>query len=309
MHIIPWEELEDILDAVDASEEDAQYWKDEKIDALASIRAIKRNAAIYAAMGARIELALKPHILKVNGCNRKLATAKAAKDLLEEVAVIGKAVAKVEDMRLNIASASLGKKASADMSAEERRAIRVCTLRDCARELRNATKLVWKLRHGLRQFRYRSAIDANRFAAYNILRIGVKGLRKYLAWARMRESANIKDSVKIDNLIRWERQQGGRILAWIKSVSDFDAIAELVAHGRVMHNSIGVVALSSKEKAKNKVYYPAELHPYAEGAEGAEGVKPFTNSPAIVWKKRRGLCVNTPIPKLEGTVRIKRKES
>lgn len=88
------------------------------------------------------------------------------------------------------------------------------------------------------------------------------------------------------------------------SLGNVESLKDAFGHARVLHNAIGSVATGQREKAKAKVYYPDEKHPYSAAGEGSsEGVKPFTNNPVVAYRKRRGIGDRAKIPELRGTER------
>ena len=84
------------------------------------------------------------------------------------------------------------------------------------------------------------------------------------------------------------------------SLGNVESLKEAYGRARVLHNAVGSVATSKGEKAKGKLHYPHDLHPYADHGHtmaqayvhdetGARVIAPFPKRPmvAIRGSKKR----------------------
>ena len=97
------------------------------------------------------------------------------------------------------------------------------------------------------------------------------------------------------------------------SLGNVESLKEAYGRARVLHNAVGSVATSKGEKAKGKLFYPHDLHPYADrdstmaqayvhDETGARVIAPFPKRPVVAIrgsKRRAGLAPCTEITKAE----------
>lgn len=105
----------------------------------------------------------------------------------------------------------------------------------------------------------------------------------------------------------WIREQKGLgIVQGLPSCSlgNLESLKEAYGRARVLHNAVGSVATSKGEKAKGKLQYPHDLHPFADGdftvaqayvhdETGARVIAPFPKRPVVAIrgsKRRAGLA-------------------
>ena len=105
----------------------------------------------------------------------------------------------------------------------------------------------------------------------------------------------------------WIREQKGLgIVQGLPSCSlgNVESLKEAYGRARVLHNAVGSVATNKGEKAKAKVYYEHDLHPFADHGHtmaqayvhdetGARVIAPFPKRPVVAIrgsKKRAGLA-------------------
>lgn len=105
----------------------------------------------------------------------------------------------------------------------------------------------------------------------------------------------------------WIREQNGLgIVQGLPgcSLGNVESLKEAFGRARVLHNAVGSVATNKGEKAKAKVYYEHDLHPFADrdstmaqayvhDETGARVIAPFPKRPVVAIrgsKKRAGLA-------------------
>ena len=88
------------------------------------------------------------------------------------------------------------------------------------------------------------------------------------------------------------------------SLGNVESLKEAYGRARVLHNAVGSVATNKGEKAKGKLHYPHDLHPFADhdstmaqayvhDENGARVIAPFPKRPVVAIrgsKKRAGLA-------------------
>lgn len=116
--------------------------------------------------------------------------------------------------------------------------------------------------------------------------------------------AIMKECAPVDHeLWAWvskAKREGASLSTGVCQLGGYAELEKLYGHAYVMHASVGSVATSKGEKAKSKVYYAQELHPYADtdstlmqaychDETGRAVIAPFPKHPTIAKKnsKRR----------------------
>ena len=98
------------------------------------------------------------------------------------------------------------------------------------------------------------------------------------------------------------------------SLGNVESLRVAFGRARVLHNAVGSVAINKGEKAKAKVYYEHDLHPYADrdstmaqayvhDETGARVIAPFPKRPVVSMKnsKRRATVENVPKGSMQTT--------
>lgn len=298
------DELSDRLESLESAHESHSELKALLGESLARLSSLRKQGKAYAAFGVEPLKVHLPVVLQANIARYKARSLWAEIESLAGLAAYNAATSKISKLCLMVEGAG---KSKVLRSTSESNAIYAGSLADVKDAYRQSVKLCFKLRKGKRAMKDRCVIDHNAFVSWRTLWVGLKQVKRLLA---LKSAAVIHARLQdkhFASLSLWAKMQGISLSKFTNPNEQWEEVGRLNGRVYVIHNALADTPISKSEKAKEKIYYEHDLHPYADGdftatqayvhdETGARVIAPFPKRPVVAVKgsKRRVGIENMP---------------